>query len=228
MKNDNKKPNTRDLKFAVLATDIAIFAIHEGILKVLLIDVNVPPFFKNTFGLPGGLIAPNETAEDSVYRHMKSKAGISVSYIEQLYTFSSIDRDPRGRVVSVAYIGLLPESAVIESLKNEKVSWKNVKSLPHLAYDHNEVVKVATERLKAKLGYTTIAQGFLPEKFSLSELQNVYEVVLEKQFDKRNFRKKILSLGFLKKLGVQKGGVANRPADLYKFISGSDKVFNII
>ncbi len=228
MKQIQKQTNTKEMRFAILATDIVLFAIEEGTLKVLLIDVNVPPHFVNSFGLPGGLILPNETAEESVERHMKNKVGISLSYVEQLYTFSSINRDPRGRVVSVAYIGLVPESMVEVSKSKTSVYWKNVKSLPKLAYDHNEVVKAAVERLKSKLSYTTIVQGFLPEKFTLSELQNVYEVVLEKKFDKRNFRKKILSLGFLKKLDVQKGGVANRPADLFKFIGGSDQIFNIL
>ncbi len=225
---DNKNTNKKDLRFAVLATDVVIFGIQNGILKVLLIDVNLPPYFVNTYGLPGGLIGPKETADDSVERHMKSKAGISSSYVEQVYTFSSVNRDPRGRVVSVAYMCLVPESVVLASTIKNKVYWKDSKNLPKLAYDHNEIIKKAVERLKSKISYTTIAKDFLPKSFTLSDLQKVYEIVLGKSLDKRNFRKKVLSLGFLEKLGLQKGGVANRPADLYKFNSDSNKVFNIL
>src|SRR3989344_3256403 len=102
-----KQPTPKELHFAALATDVVIFAIREDALEVLLIDVNAPPFYKHMLGIPGGLIRPDETADDSVHRHMTAKAGLAPSYMEQLYTFSSIDRDPRGRVVSVADIALV-------------------------------------------------------------------------------------------------------------------------
>jgi 8-oxo-dGTP diphosphatase len=223
MKHKNIKPKKKDLKFAILATDVVIFAIHENALKVLLIDINIPPFYNNIYGVPGGLILPEETAEDSVYRHIINKAGIKNIDIEQLYTFSSIDRDPRGRVVSVAYFGLVP--SITTSQPN--VYWKNINKLPELAYDHKEIIKKAVERLKAKMEYTTIVKGFLPKEFTLSELQKAHEIVLNKKFDKRNFRKKMLSFGFLKSIGEQKKGEPNRPADLYKFSTGSSQTFNI-
>lgn len=223
MKHKYIKPKKKDLKFAILATDVVIFAIHENALKVLLIDINIPPYYNNIYGVPGGLILPEETAEDSVYRHIRNKAGVKDINIEQLYTFSSIDRDPRGRVVSVAYFGLMPSIITTQS----KVYWKDINKLPQLAYDHKEIIKKAVERLKAKMEYTTIVRGFLPKAFTLSELQKVYEIVLNKKFDKRNFRKKMLSFGFLKSIGTQKKGEPNRPADLYKFSTGSLETFNI-
>ncbi|MFA5013393.1 MAG: NUDIX hydrolase [Candidatus Paceibacterota bacterium] len=224
MKLTNKKQNRKNLKFAILATDVVIFSIRENILNVLLIEINIPPYYKNIYGVPGGLILPEETAEDSVYGHMKNKAGIKNIDIEQLYTFSSVDRDPRGRVVSVAYFGL---TTTVETSSSAKVYWKDVKKLPKLAYDHKGIIKKALERLKAKVGYTTIIKGLLPKEFTLSDLQTAYEVVLNKKFDKRNFRKKMLSFGFLKTAGAKQTGVANRPADLYKFSVGSTQTFDI-
>jgi len=225
MEKEKVKLNKKELKFAILATDVVIFAIHEDVLKVLLIDVNIPPHYNDIYGVPGGLILPEETAEDSVYRHMENKAGIKNIEIEQLYTFSSVDRDPRGRVVSVAYFGLTPS---ITTNHSNKIYWKDVNKLPRLAYDHKEIIKKALERLKAKMGYTTIVRGFLAKEFTLSELQKAYEVVLEKKFDKRNFRKKMLSLGFLKEVGKKEQDVPNRPADLYRFSTGSSETFNIL
>jgi 8-oxo-dGTP diphosphatase len=225
MKQKNIKPNKKDLKFAIIATDVVIFALHENVLKVLLIDVNIPPYYNNVYGVPGGLVLPDETAEDSVYRHMENKAGIKNIEIEQLYTFSDIDRDPRGRVVSVAYFGLTPS---ITTNHSNKIYWKDVNKLSSLAYDHKEIIKKALERLKAKIGYTAIIKGFLPKEFTLSELQKAYEIVLNKKFDKRNFRKKMLQIGFLKSIGEKKTGEANRPADLYKFVTGSAETFNIL
>lgn len=226
MKRGNK-PNEKELRFAVLATDVVIFTIHEKTLKVLLVDVNIPPFYKNMLGVPGGLIRPSETADASVRRHMDMKAGIVPSYSEQLYTFSSIKRDPRGRVVSVAYLALVPLESVLKSLE-KRVYWKNARRLPKLAYDHNEIVKKALERLEAKLGYSTITQGFLRPEFTLGELQEIYEVVLRKRFDKRNFRKRIFALGLVKPTGGEKRGKANRPAALYRFAKKETEFFEFL
>lgn len=219
----NKNNKSKNIKFAILATDVVLFAIDQNELKVLLIKIANNPFYSNELALPGGLILPEETAEDSVFRHMRSKAKIEKTYIEQLYTFSSIKRDPRGRVVSVAYIGLIPKCNTDKNIK-----WVSIKKIPTLAYDHNEIIKKAIERLKTKIEYTTIIQGLLPKDFTLSDLQNTYEIILNKKYDKRNFRKKILSLGFLKPIGKKRKGEPYRPADLYQFISKPDQVFNIL
>ena len=212
MKTSVKKS---DLHFAILATDVALFAVVEGVLKLFTIEVNVPPFFVDARGLPGGLIAPDETAEDSVHRHINNKAGFPVPFIEQLGAFSAIDRDPRGRVVSVAYIGCVPPSALEQSQKGK---WVDVQRIPKLAYDHNEIAKRAIERVRLEMWHTDIARHLMPKEFTLSELQVVYESVLGEPFDKRNFRKKISALGMVKKTkGMRREG-AHRPSELYRFI----------
>jgi len=223
-----KKPSVKELHFAVLATDVVIFTIHEKVLKVLLINVHIPPFYKHMQGVPGGLIRPHETADASVLRHLKGKAGIVPSYIEQLYTFSSVKRDPRGRVVSVAYLVLVPPEAISKNAETGKTHWHNTRSLPKLAYDHNAIVKKGLERLEAKLGYSTIAQGFLKPEFTLGELQEVYEIVLRKKFDKRNFRKKLFALNLVRPTGGEKRGAANRPAALYKFAKRQTEFFQFL
>jgi 8-oxo-dGTP diphosphatase len=228
MKNDRKSMNPKDIRFAVLATDVVLFTVEDNVLKVLLIDVNLPPYFVNTYGVPGGLVLPTETADDSVSRHVKNKVGLHVPYLEQLYTFSSVKRDPRGRVVSVAYLGLISSSLAKNGGLRAGVFWRDVGRLPKLAYDHSEIVKMGIERLLSKLGYTTIVQFLLPKEFTLPELQRVYEVVFRKEYDKRNFRKKIFTLGVLKKTGKKRKEGAFRPAELYSFRVGVDKVFEIL
>ena len=124
--------------------------------------------------------------------------------------------DPRGRVVSVAYLSLIPASKVSRVIDNPNVRWFSVRDLPKLAYDHDDIVDTAVLRLQGKLEYTNIVCNLLPKEFSLTQLQQMYELILRKKFDKRNFRKKILSLRFVKKAGRQKRGEANRPAELYR------------
>lgn len=207
------KPN--NIQFAVLATDVVLFTYQNEKLKVCLLNID-NDYFKKMKGLPGGLILPKETAEDSVVRHMKDKAGIDIAntHIEQLYSFSKIDRDPRGRVVSVAYLALIPSEKIEYK---EGVEWMDVTKLPKLAYDHSEIVKKAIARLKSKIKYTNIAYGILPKVFRLTQLQNVYEVILGKNLDKRNFRKKMNETGLLEETGKKEKDSAHRPAMLYRF-----------
>lgn len=226
MKDTTQKP--KDLKFAILATDVVLFTLEDDVLKVLLIDVDLPPYYVNGYALPGGLILPNETADDSVNRHLQNKVGITNAPVEQLYTFSGVQRDPRGRVVSVAYMGLISPEAFALQEKKSSIYWKNARAVSKLAYDHNEIVKKALLRLEAKVGYSTIVRGLLSKEFTLSELQKAYEIILQTKFDKRNFRKKILAINVLKSTGNQKKGEANRPADLYMFASDKDHIVDII
>lgn len=218
-----KKINPGDLKFAIIATDIVLFTVNEGKLMIRLLPVDIPPYFSNVSGLPGGLIKPVETAEMAAQRLLKEKAKINPQsvHLEQLYTFSEINRDPRGRVVAVAYNGLVSWSSltVSERESKETIWWADVSTLPKLAYDHKRIIQTATERLKARLSYTTLVARFMPKEFTLTELEQVYELVLQKDIDKRNFRKKILSLGILKELKKEKRGAKHRPAKLYSFIS---------
>lgn len=210
------KKAPEELRFAAVAVDVVIFTIQDGDLKVLISDINRPPHYVNIPGLIGGLIDIEETAEDAIKRHVTEKMGVPNIYVEQLYTFSEKERDLRNRVISVAYIGLVSaENAKMCVKKNNK--WASVKGIGTLAYDHNKMLDMAVERLRGRLSYTNIARFLLSKNFTLSELQTVYEVIQNQTFDKRNFRKKILSLDVLEDTGNTQEGVRNRPAALYYF-----------
>lgn len=204
-----------DRAFAVLATDIAVLSVDGKELKVLLTTAKSINF-KGVPTLPGGLVGLTEKTNEAAKRILAEVVKSTDFYMEQLYTFDDPSRDPAGRVVSVVYLMLVPWVEAKQVIKND-ANWYPVKSLPKLAYDHNEVVKAAAERLIGKLTYTNIVYGLMPEEFTLSELQNVYETVLDHTIDKRNFRKKILSLGLLTTLSRKRSGTANRPAQLYTF-----------
>lgn len=207
---------TDHVHFAAVAIDVVVFGLKDNRLHVLLAPVDRPPHYTNIDACIGGLIGVDETADDAVKRHLKDKAKLTRVYFEQLYTFSALKRDKRNRVISVSYIGLVrPE--VIDTYEHESAFWVPVDEVRKLAYDHNEILEVALKRLQGKLEYTTVVQYLLPKEFTLSELQEVYEAVLKTSFDKRNFRKKILSLDILKDLKKMQEGVPNRPAALYSF-----------
>ena len=220
------------LRFAVLATDIAIFTVRNKELLVRLIPVHRPPFFTNIKGLPGGLIDPKETAEEAVMRHTKDKAIVDPNkiYFEQLYTFSSPKRDPRGRVVAVAYIGLVPweKLSTTEQMSMEKALWAPVAHMKALAYDHNEILDAAVKRLRSRITYTTIASKILPDEFTLTEMEEMYKSVLLSDLDKRNFRKKMLKLKILTDLKRKKIGGAHRPAELYRFSSAKIREIEVL
>lgn len=205
-------------KFAVIATDVVLFTVRDEKLQVLLIKMKKPPF-EGQWAVPGGLVRPKESVDESARRHLKDEAGVKNVYLEQLYTFGKVDRDPFGRVVSVAYFALVPHSRFILKTTDlyEDVAWFPVAALPKLAYDHREIIGFAEKRLMTKVEYSNIVYSLLPAEFSLGELQKVYEIILNRALDKRNFRKKILSLGLLKNLGKKRAGGANRPAELYTF-----------
>jgi 8-oxo-dGTP diphosphatase len=219
MKNKNTIPE--NIRFAALAVDVVCFRVNNGNLEMLVGEVvSVNNLFKGYAAHIGGLIHVDETAEEAIDRLLKEKAGLNKIYKEQLYTFSKVDRDPRGRVVAVAYIGLLNDKDVQDLEKaTVKTAWRSVDSKEKLAYDHNEITKVAIERLRSKIIYTDIAKHLIGEEFTLSDLQKVYESILGEVMDKRNFRKRILSLGILHdtKRTVKKGVM--RPATLYTFKS---------
>lgn len=217
----------KKLRFAIVAVDAVCFRIINGQLSVLLGRVNVDPHYHHRWGLIGGLIHPEENADQAVERHVRDKAGVSDIYKEQLYTFSSTDRDPRERVISIAFLCLAPE--VLEERAGAiETRWFPVHTVPTLAYDHNEILKTAVERLRSRVAYTNIAQYLLPEECTLSDLQKTYESILGHKLDKRNFRKKVLEtrlvMATTKK--VRKG--ASRPALLYRFSSKRPMVIPIL
>lgn len=215
------------LKFAIIATDTVLFSMGRGDLKVLLMKIDRPPFYVRHWGVPGGLIHPKETADEAATRHLWEKGGAKFVHIEQLYTFSALDRDPRGRVVSVAYLALTP-TIDIARREGSEARWFSVENLPHLAYDHKDIIRTAVERLRSKLAYTNIAFALLPEEFTLSELQRLYEVILDRRIDKRNFRKKLLQLKLVVGTKKKKRAGRSRPAELYRFGERKHKVVGIL
>jgi 8-oxo-dGTP diphosphatase len=216
-------------KFAVIATDVAIFTIDQGELKVLLIQMKKTPY-QGKWALPGGLIGPRESLDEAAERNLREKTGVKNAYLEQLYTFGEVDRDPFGRVVSVAYIALLPSANLHLATTADygEVAWFPVSRPPALAYDHAEVLRTALERLRAKIEYTNMVYGLLPGEFTLGELQKVYEIILGRRLDKRNFRKKILELRIVRPTGRMKKAGPMRPAALYEFQSKKPQVVEMI
>ena len=217
----------KKLGFAVVAVDAACFRIVSGELRVLLGRVNVEPHYKNRWGLVGGLILSSENADVAVERHLRNKAGIGRVYKEQLYTFSSIGRDPRGRVISVAYLCLAPE-ALVEKGGQVETRWCPVADVSALAYDHDEILRAALYRLRSRIGYTNIAQHLLPKEFTLTDLQTAYEIVLHKKLDKRNFRKKVLETKLVAATNKKERKGASRPALLHRFSSSRVTTIEIL
>ena len=230
----NKKldHSNQPLKFAILAADTALFTIKDKSLFVRLNRIDRPPYYVNIKGLPGGLLAVDETATEAALRHLKTKTDITTAslYVEQLYTFSAVDRDPRGRVVAVAYLALVAwESLSLEEQEgNGESMWIPVSDAPKLAYDHNEVLDMAVVRLRSRIAYTSLIAKLLPHEFTLTELEEAYECILGKDIDKRNFRKKIEKLDLLAPLSRFRAGGRSRPARLYKFKSKEVKEIAIL
>jgi len=202
-----------------LAVDAVLFTIDKDELKILLIKINSGPY-KNKWAFPGGLAQTKETLDETAKRVLFQKTNIDNVHLEQLYSFSDLKRDVRGRVVSVAYFALVnnPYNFKIKTTSYySEISWWSVKNLPPMAFDHQKIVNYAFERLKSKIEYTNIVYSLLPEEFTLTELQNVYEIILDKKLDKRNFRKKMTSLDLIKKTGNKRKGEVHRPAELFCF-----------
>jgi 8-oxo-dGTP diphosphatase len=220
------RPYTK-YKFAVIATDTAIFTIQEKKLKVLLIKMKKKPY-TDYWALPGGLIDAKESLNHAAQRHLQKKTGVKKTYLEQLYTFGEVGRDPFGRVVSVAYMALIPSEGIVlkTTAEYDDVRWFSIKNLPHLAYDHAAIIAYALRRLAVKLEYSTIARNLLPDEFPFSALQEVYEIILGKALDKRNFRKRILALSVVRATGKKRGGTPNRPAALYTFYEKKTPAFS--
>ena len=203
-----------------LTVDAVIFQITNSVLEVLLMKRPNEPF-KGEWALPGGYNAEGETTTKALHRIVEQKTGIDIDtdlrYIEQLYTFDTIDRDPRGHAVSVTYMGCGREIALRDA--GAHVAFLDVDNLPDLAYDHANIIAYARERLIAKLTYTNAVSAFLEKRFTLTQLQSAYEIIFGREFDKRNFRKKFLSLNLIHETDELWRDGAHRPAKLYQFNS---------
>jgi len=202
-----------------LTTDVVIFTIEDGELKVLLIKRANEPF-KGQWALPGGFIMQNEPPDNAAERILKEKAGIKDVYLEQLYTFGGSGRDPRGNIVTVSYFALTPRNKIdIDETNAQSPTFRSVKKLPDTAFDHNRIINYALGRLQSKLEYTNVVYSLLPHYFTFNQLQKTYEIILSKKLDKRNFRKKFMLLGLIKPTKKVLTGERQRPAKLYTFIS---------
>ncbi len=205
----------------ILTVDTVIFQLIDDELFVLLIKRSAEPF-QNTWALPGGYNAAGETTGDAMERVLKTKAGIEVQdlkLVEQLYTFDTIARDPRGHAVSVTYMGMGKDLIPEGSKTTQTPQFFPVNELPELAYDHEDIIRYAHERLQSKITYTNAVFALLDPLFTLSQLQAAYEAILCHSLDKRNFRKKFLSLGLIRATNEYFKSGAHRPARLYTFNS---------
>jgi 8-oxo-dGTP diphosphatase len=199
-----------------VTVDVVIFTIHEGSLKVLLGKRIIEPYL-GEWSLPGGFIWEGETSTEASKRILKTKTNVTDVYLEQLYTFDDVKRDPRRRIITISYFALVPvEMISLDKSEEYETALFPVKKIPKLAFDHEKIIKYATKRLRAKLEYTNVAYSLLPTNFTLTELQKIYEIILGAPQDKRNFRRKYLYLDFLEKTNAMSGG-KHRPAALYKF-----------
>ena len=207
---------TYEYPHPALTTDIVIFTLQDRQLMVLLIQRANDPY-KGHWGLPGGFVDIDEDLDAAALRELKEETGVSGVYLEQLYTFGRPDRDPRERVISVAYYALVPidwmQIRADSDAKN--VGWFPCSRLPVLAFDHRLIIDLARTRLASKLDYSTIALRFMPARFTLSELQQVYETITDAPLDKRNFRKRLLAYQCIADTGEKRRNGKHRPARLY-------------
>jgi 8-oxo-dGTP diphosphatase len=204
-----------------VAVDIVIFTIQSGELRVLLVKRGIPPFEKQ-LAIPGGFVLENESLDEAALRELKEETGVADVYLEQLYSFGDPARDPRGRVISVAYFALIAadRAPLIAGSDAAEARWWPMGKLPALAFDHGKILEYSLQRLRNKLEYTTVGFQLLPSRFSLTELQEVYEVILDKKLDKRNFRRKLALLKILRPTRELRHG-GRRPARLYEFVASN-------
>jgi len=201
-----------------VTVDLVIFTVDDKKLKVLLVRRANEPF-EGYWSIPGGFLKKGESLEEAASRVMEEKTGVREVYLEQLYTFGRPDRDPRARIITVTYFALIPWMRLIQpgSRKISDLAWFSVDDVPELAFDHMEILRRAVTRLRAKVSYSSIVYGLLPEAFRLSDLQKMYEIIINEKLDKRNFRKRMLATGLLEETGKKERLGAHRPAMLYQF-----------
>lgn len=201
-----------------VTVDAVIFGRDEESLRLLLIERRLEPF-AGRWALPGGFVKIEESLDDAIRRELREETGLTDIYLEQLYTFGDLGRDPRERVVTVAYYALvnLLEHPPTPDTDARQAAWFALGELPRLAFDHDRIIEVATARLRAKIRYEPVGFELLPPLFTLTQLQRLYEIILETPLDKRNFRKKMLGMNLLVDTGRIEQDVAHRAARLYRF-----------
>ena len=214
-------PFTYEYPRPSLTVDCVVFGLdglNDDDLKVLLIQRAHDPF-AGFWALPGGFVAMGEDLETAARRELQEETGLQIAYLEQLYTFGTPDRDPRGRVVSVAWFALVQTVQHLPRSGSDAAaaSWHTVLDPPPLAFDHLKILQMAHQRLRAKIRYAPLGFELLPKHFTLRQLQRLHEIILQKPLDKRNFRRKVLSMGLLEETGELERDVAHRAARLYRF-----------
>jgi 8-oxo-dGTP diphosphatase len=214
----NTKQYTYRYERPALSVDCVVFGYDEDELKILLIQRDIEPY-KNVWALPGGFVRIKETLEEAALRELKEETSVENLYLEQLYSFGALDRDPRERVVTVSYYALvkISEHKAKGGSDASDAQWFSFQKLPKLGFDHKEIIEVAFKRLQAKVRYEPIGFELLPKKFPFSAIERLYEAVLQRKIDRRNFRKKMLSMGIIKQLETQQENVAHRKGFYYAF-----------
>ncbi|MBL7818083.1 MAG: NUDIX hydrolase [Saprospiraceae bacterium] len=203
-----------------VTVDNVIFGYHDNKISLLLLNRKEEPF-ANTWTLPGGFLHIHESFEQAAKRILTTKTGVNDVFLEQLYTFDTPERDPRGRVLSVAYYALVNphKYEIMAGSAANDVQWFDWKALPKLGFDHDFIVQTAVNRLKTKVLWQPIGFELLDERFTMPELHALYETILEREFERRNFYKRIMELEILKKVDIRRDGSRKRPADLFEFDS---------
>lgn len=198
-----------------VTVDVIIFTVTKGELKALLVKRDLEPF-KDRWAIPGGFVRIHESLDEAAKRELEEETGVKDVYLEQLYTFGDPNRDPRGRVITVSYLALINSDNVNLKAATDvsEVKWFSLKEIPFLAFDHKKILEYALKRLKWKFEYTTVAFSLLQKRFSIGEVQRLYETVFDRSFDKRNFAKKLISLKILKEEGINRE-VSYRPPMTY-------------
>lgn len=201
-----------------VSTDIVVFSVIDNRLHVLLIERGTPPF-QGMWALPGGFVRMSESLEDGARRELEEETAVKDPYLEQLYTYGDPERDPRGRVITVGYYALLASDAALRVSGGSdaaQAKWHDIEDFPPLAFDHGEIIDYAIKRLRYKLEYSAVGFELLPEEFTLTELQTIYEIILNEKLDKRNFRRRILSANIIESTHRKRIG-EGRPAELYRY-----------
>jgi 8-oxo-dGTP diphosphatase len=211
-------PYSYEYPRGALTVDCVVFGLDDVELKVMLIQRGQEPYL-GMWALPGGFVHVAETLDEAARRELEEETGLHQVFLEQLYTFGEVHRDPRERVVSVAYYALvkLSDHRVQAATDAREAAWFGVHDVPSLAFDHAGILQMGLERLRGKLRYQPIGFELLPKKFTLSQIQHLYELVLERELDKRNFRKRVLATDLLIETDEVQQDVAHRAARLYRF-----------
>ncbi|HAK31136.1 MULTISPECIES: NUDIX hydrolase [Sphingobacterium] len=214
----SEKKYTYDYPRPAVTVDCVIFGFDKNQLKVLLTKRAIEPFL-GKWAFPGGFIQEDENADDCALRKLQEEAGLKDIFLEQLYTFSNLARDPRGRVISIAYYALVrPDAYTLEAgVDIDAVQWFGIDEKLDLAFDHKQILNTAIQRLRGKIRYQPIGFELLPKQFTLPDLHNLYETVLQRSIDRGNFRKKILSMGLLIDHSDKQKDRRARAAKIYSF-----------